>query len=91
MKCINKTEYDCFYLDKNNVDEFLMWIDEHFPDNYCYKIYDKFITIQFGHIIFDDGLDDLQCYYNRWYVIKDMNLFSYSSELFLKKYNLIVI
>ena len=40
MKCTSKTEYDCFYLDKNNIDKFLMWIDEHFPDNYCYEIYD---------------------------------------------------
>lgn len=89
MKCTSKTEYDCFYLDKNNVDEFLMWIDEHFPDNYCYKIYDKFITIQFGSIEFDN-LDSHQCYYNRWYVIKNWNLLDYDPEIFLKKYNLII-
>lgn len=91
MKCTSKTEYDCFYLDKNNIDEFLMWIDEHFPNNYCYKIYDKFIAIQFGSIEFDDELDSYQYYYNRWYVIKDMNLFSYNPELFLERYDLIII
>lgn len=91
MKCTSKTEYDCFYLDKNNIDEFLMWIDEHFPNNYCYKIYDKFIAIQFGSIEFDDELYSYQYYYNRWYVIKDMNLFSYNPQLFLERYDLIII
>lgn len=91
MKCTSKIEYDCFYLDKNNVNEFLMWIDENFLDDYCYKIYDKFIAIQFGSIEFDDELDSYQYYYNRWYVIKDMNLFSYNPQLFLERYDLIII
>lgn len=84
MKCKSRTEYDCFYLDSNNVDEFLIWINEHFVDNYCYMIYDEFIriqTIQFGY----------KYYYNRWYVYKDGQLFDYNPEYFLKHYTLILV
>lgn len=84
MKCRSRTEYDCFYLDSNNVDEFLIWIDEHFVDNYYYMIYDEFITIQtikFGY----------KYYYNRWYVYKDGQLFDYNPEYFLKNYTLILV
>lgn len=26
MKCKSRTEYDCFYLDKSNIEEFVEWI-----------------------------------------------------------------
>ena len=57
MKCKSRTEYDCFYLDSNNVDEFLIWIDEHFVDNYYYMIYDEFIQYNLDiNTIITDGM-----------------------------------
>ena len=74
MKCKSRTEYDCFYLNSNNVDEFLIWINEY-VDNYRYMIYDEFINIQTIQF-------DYNYYYNRWYVYKDGQLFDYNSEYF---------
>ena len=83
MKCKSRTDYDCFYLNSNNVDEFLIWINEY-VDNYHYIIYDEFIniqTIQFSY----------NYYYNRWYVYKNGQLFDYNPEYFLKNYTLILV
>ena len=83
MKCKSRTEYDCFYLNSNNIDEFLIWINKY-VDNYRYMIYDEFINIQ--KIQFDYNY-----YYNRWYVYKYGQLFDYNPEYFLKNYTLILV
>ena len=83
MKCKSRTEYDCFYLNSNNIDEFLIWINKY-VDNYRYMIYDEFINIQ--KIQFDYNY-----YYNRWYVYKYGQLFDYNHEYFLKNYTLILV
>ena len=83
MKCKSRTEYDCFYLNSNNIDEFLIWINKY-VDNYRYMIYDEFINIQ--KIQFDYNY-----YYNRWYVYKYGQVFDYNHEYFLKNYTLILV
>lgn len=94
MKCTSKTEYDCFFLYKNNVEEFIEWINNKFTKVYNYIIYDDFLIMSFedpddsDEEIFDEELNNFKCYYNRWYVIKHGDLFDYDAEYFIKQYNL---
>lgn len=93
MKCTSKIEYDCFFLYKNNIEEFIEWINNKFTKVYNYIIYDDFLIMSFedpnyDEEIFDEELNNLKCYYNRWYVIKHGDLFDYDAKYFIKQYNL---
>ena len=41
MKCTSKKEYECLYLDKNNIDEFVKWFKAKINNNVVSYKYDE--------------------------------------------------
>lgn len=102
MKCCSKQEYDCFYLDKYNIDDFVKWFKAKINNNVVSYRYDKDEYFNTGNN--DNAAVDINCavitindeycegdvdfYYdiNRWYVLKDGDLLDYSYDMFKKMY-----
>lgn len=93
MKCMNRIEYDCCYLNKYNIEEFIE-LFKNFNNVYSYSIYDEFLHITIKNPEeedFDEILDNYDFSYNRWYVFKNGNIFDYDPEYFMKHYTLILV
>ena len=82
MKCRSRTEYDCFYLSKSNIEEFVEWVKSFNFNIISTDDYDNYLEV-IGYTF--------EFYYNRWYVYKDGQLFDYDPEYFLKHYSLILV
>lgn len=90
MKCIR--EYECCYLDKSNIEEFIEWFKENFDDVYNYIsgiFYLSIFTKDPNDDDFDEDLNEYFLVYDRWYIIKDNSLYDYNKKYFLKHYNVI--
>lgn len=51
MKCCSKIEYDCFYLTKNNINDFIKWVNQ-------------FYNVRKYKLLHDDTLVIMADYYN---------------------------
>lgn len=102
MKCTSKKEYDCFYLNEDNIENFVSWfktkINSHIV-SYRYDNDENFIignddgeTIDINCVVitindeYCEGNVDLYYDINRWYVLKDGDLLDYSYDMFKKMY-----
>lgn len=88
MKCVPREtkEFECFYLKKNNIDEFIKWLNKNSNYNYNYKYeyldsYEDYIKIYYEELSFD-------LYLNRWYIWKDF-LYDYDEDVFNQIYRMI--
>ena len=93
MKCTSKKEYDCFYLDKNNIDDFMKMYKAKINNNVVSYKYDddngnSCVVIKINDEYCGDDIDFYELYYdvNRWYVLKDGDLFDYSNDMFKEMY-----
>ena len=93
MKCNSRTEYDCCFLSKSNIEEFVEWFEYNVNEIYDYNVSDKFLNISIAPYDknFDEDLDSFILDYNRWYMTKNGQLFDYDPEYFLKHYTLILV
>lgn len=88
MICVSKTKYECIYLDKSNVDEFIEWIGKYYEEcsirssqseHYLYlNIIDK-----------DDYSENYEFTFGRWYVYKNGVFYDYSDKVFKEKYDVV--
>lgn len=91
MKCTSKKEYECLYLDKNNIDEFVKWFKAKINNNVVSYKYDEddndycYVVIAINDE-YCEGDVDLYYDVNRWYVLKNGDLFDYSCEMFREMY-----
>ena len=93
MKCTSKIEYDCCYLSKYNIEEFIEWFKK-FNNVYDYNVYDEYLRITIGdpeEEDFDEELDNYSFNYNIWCMFRDGSIYSYEPEYFLKNYNVILV
>ena len=93
MKCTSKIEYDCCYLSKYNIEEFIEWFKK-FNDVYDYNVYDAYLRIITGdpeEEDFDEELDNYSFNYNIWCMFRDGSIYSYEPEYFLKNYTIILV
>lgn len=91
-KFINKgKEYNCFYLNKENVEYFLKDITDITKYNSInsYDILGDYLRIFVNH---NDGINDLFeiliFKFDKWYVYDDNDLHVYDEEELYEKYNL---
>lgn len=100
MKCRYKTEYDCFYLYKNNVDKFIEWFKKHVTffnykyfkpcedeDGYLYAATRDPDSIDSNND--DNSFEENRFYYNLWYVVHNKSLHHYSDGEFRIHFNVV--
>lgn len=91
MKCRKKKGYDCFYLTKDNTDEFLKWINNlGIKQKYNYmEDYDTYLFVATEKL--DENYDyNHEFWYDYWYVFRDGSFYMYSDEMFKSVYDLVV-
>lgn len=83
MKCRSKLRYDCFYLTKDNIEEFLEWFSKYNIVN-TYKKCNDYLEVCCGF-----GDDGYEFYYNHWQMFKDGSFYECSDGIFKIAYELV--
>lgn len=87
MKCTSKVEYECLYLDRDNVEEFIDWF-KSLNNIYDYTFNDEYLDIvAYGKI--DEEYDHYKFNYDQWYVFKNGIFYSYNPKYFVRCYNVV--
>lgn len=103
MKCRHRTEYDCFYLTKDNVDKFIEWFKRHVTFfNYKYfkpcedeDVYEYLYAATRdpdsidSNDDFEENFEEDKFYYNLWYVVSGKSLHCYSDGEFRMYFNVV--
>ena len=85
MKCSRKERYECFYLTRDNVKEFLNWFGKYKPID-TYNNCDDYISIIIGFV---DNEYSYKFYYDHWQVFKDGSFYEYINGIFNKMYEIV--
>ena len=93
MKCINKKEYDCFHLVKENVNDFVQWFKK-FNYVYAYTVFNKegYVNIAISNPYdknFDRNRDSFDFNFDMWYVYKGGDFVYYNDKWFKEQYELV--
>ena len=88
MKCRKKKGYDCFYLTKDNVKEFLEWFGKY-NTVHSYNNCDDYLDVCIGYI--DNEEDVFKFDYNSWQIFNDNDglFYEYNDKTFNKLYEII--
>lgn len=89
MKCRRKEEYDCFYLTRDNTDEFLEWFNNlGLKYKYDYiKNYENYLFVATKHD--EKHYNDFEFFYGDWCVFDGIQFLSYNDNTFKKIYDLV--
>ena len=89
MKCRKKKGYDCFYLTRDNINEFLNWFNNlglRYKYDYI-KDYENYLFLATKHD--EEHYNDFEFYYDYWYVFNGIQFLSYNDNIFKKIYDLV--
>lgn len=76
-------EYNCFYLTKENIEEFIKWIKQY-KAIFDYNIDDYSVNVFTYNA--DHFTDSIIFKYNNWYVYRNYGFYGYSIEEFKNEY-----
>lgn len=86
MKCRKKKGYDCFYLTRDNVKEFLEWFGKY-NTVHSYNNCDDYLEVCIGYI--DNEEDVFEFGYDSWQVFNDGSFYEYINGIFNKMYEIV--
>lgn len=105
MKCRKKKGYDCFYLTKDNTNEFLKWINNldlkqkynymEDCDTYLFVATEKlgedydYMSLLLSSINDENHYYNHEFWYDYWHVFRDGSFYMYSDEMFKSVYDLV--
>lgn len=104
MKCTSKRKYNCFYLTKYNINDFVKWLKEinFFRGNDISVKKIKNTNYEEDEFNYSDVLlleeyvadieytEEYHFIFNKWYVYEHGGLYDYHNNQFKEKYDLVI-